>query len=108
MSFSFKFDLQCDENNWKLSFVGTIHNIGVFINVLLSGYFSDKFGRKAILVFSVFISGSFGLLKSFAWSYLSFIIIEIIDTILAAGMYTAVFVLGNFFLNKKLYSIDIN
>lgn len=46
---------------------------------------------------SLFLSSISGLLKSFSPNYLTFIILEFLDTALGGAMYGAAFVLGTLF-----------
>jgi len=34
--------LQCQENLWKLAFVGTMHFAGLVLGTALSGYLADR------------------------------------------------------------------
>lgn len=95
MFFSFQFNLTC-KNQWKVALVGTMHNLAHFIVSITSGYFSDLYGRKTVLIFSVLAGGTFGIARSFAWSYLSFIIMEFCDALFVGGCFVACFVLGNY------------
>lgn len=61
---------------------------------MISGYFSDKYGRKKVFIFSTLVGGILPIIRSFAWSYLAFTIIEFTDALLVAGIYTAGYILG--------------
>ena len=74
--------------------VGTVHSVGHLLNLLITGYFSDKYGRRSVLIFSALGAATFGIIRTFAWDYLSFTILEFIDAFLGAGVYTAGFILA--------------
>lgn len=38
-----EWNITCDENQWMLTLVGTINNIGQFIALPLSGFISDRY-----------------------------------------------------------------
>lgn len=76
--------------------MGTVHNIGHFLNLMVSGYFSDKFGRKVVFVVSTICGGIFPIIRSFMTNYVAFTVIEFIDTSIVAGIYTAGFILGEY------------
>ncbi|KAF5303509.1 hypothetical protein FQR65_LT08208 [Abscondita terminalis] len=88
------FDLQCDENLWKLTLVGTVNSFGTLIGLPLTGMLSDRFGRKTILVGGLVLSGIMGLTRSFVTSYIPYIILECLDSICGFGTYAAILILG--------------
>ncbi|XP_025421175.1 solute carrier family 22 member 21-like isoform X2 [Sipha flava] len=88
------FNIMCDDNKWKLSMVGTINSIGQFIGIPLSGFISDKYGRKFILITGSVSSAILGTIRSFTNDYYSFLFFEFFDSIVSSGVYAATFVLG--------------
>lgn len=88
-----------------MALVGTIHNTGHFLNLMISGYFSDKFGRRRVFIFSMIVGGILPIFRSFAWNYISFVSIQFIDAFLVAGVYTAGYILGIIFLLELVQSI---
>ncbi|KAF5303517.1 hypothetical protein FQR65_LT08216 [Abscondita terminalis] len=88
------FDLQCPENVWRLALVGTINSAGLFVGLPIAGILSDKFGRKAILIGTLGLSGVAGLIRSFTNSYIFFIVMEFIEAAFGAGAYATAFVIG--------------
>ncbi|CAH1388552.1 unnamed protein product [Nezara viridula] len=89
-----EFNLFCEENEWKRTSVGTIHNIGEFIGMPLAGLFSDRFGRKTLIITTVLCSSIFGTIRSFTFNYIQFLVLEIADAIALSGIYIGIFVLG--------------
>ncbi|KAK5650491.1 hypothetical protein RI129_001520 [Pyrocoelia pectoralis] len=87
------FNLHCEENLWKLTLVGTINSVGVFVGLPISGVLSDRIGRKLILVASVTLSGLCGLIRSFSNSYIFFILMQFIDSVFRAATYPTCFIL---------------
>lgn len=77
-----------------MSFVGTTHNFGLFLGLIISGYFSDKFGRKIVIIFIMITGGIFPVIRSFSQNYISYIILEFIDALCEGGSYAAVYVYG--------------
>lgn len=88
-----EFGLTCD-NEWKLSFVGTINSIGQFLCLPLTGFISDRYGRKTAFVLGILFSGLFGVLRGFSVSYPMFVVFELLEPLLGAGVYSAGFILG--------------
>ncbi|CAK9832329.1 Solute carrier family 22 member 21 [Anthophora retusa] len=89
-----EWDLTCDINRWKLALVGTINNVGQFVGLIFAGYVSDRYGRRTILTLTTFLSGISGLIHSFSVNYWMFLAFEFIDATVAAGIYSAGFILG--------------
>ncbi|CAH2241654.1 jg4159 [Pararge aegeria aegeria] len=73
-SFVAEFKLACQD--WKRTFVGTVHSIGMMSGLLFQGQLSDKIGRKAAVIIGGVAALVFGVAKSFANSYVVYIILE--------------------------------
>uniref|UniRef100_A0A1B0DJC6 Major facilitator superfamily (MFS) profile domain-containing protein n=1 Tax=Phlebotomus papatasi TaxID=29031 RepID=A0A1B0DJC6_PHLPP len=80
----------------SLSLVGSINNVGQVVGLALSGYISDMFGRRTILVLSCAFAALIGIIRSFSTSYKMFLILEFLEPVLSAGASTATatFILG--------------
>ncbi|XP_059608122.1 solute carrier family 22 member 3-like [Phlebotomus argentipes] len=89
-----EWDLTCPANEWKMSLVGTINNVGQFIALPITGFISDRFGRKTALTVGTIISGVFGIIKSFSVNYPMFLTVELLESGLGSGAYSACFVYG--------------
>lgn len=88
-----EFNLTCD-SEWKLSFVGTINNIGQFLCLPLTGFISDRYGRRTAFVLGILFSGLFGVLRGFSVNYFMFAAFEFLEPLLGAGVYSSGFILG--------------
>ncbi|CAH0717482.1 unnamed protein product, partial [Brenthis ino] len=73
-SFVAEFQLACQD--WKRTFVGTVHSIGLMCGLFFQGQLSDKIGRKAAIIIAGVAAALFGIAKSFASTYLAFVILE--------------------------------
>lgn len=89
-----EWDLTCDENQWKITLVGTVQYFGEFICLLMTGYLSDIYGRRTVFILGTIASATIGLMKSFSVNYNMFIIMEFLDPAIGSGLYSAGFVLG--------------
>ncbi|XP_018403845.1 PREDICTED: organic cation transporter protein-like [Cyphomyrmex costatus] len=89
-----EWDFACDANRWKLTLVGTIQHTGQFVGLMFAGYISDRFGRRTILTVATTLTGLSGLIQSFSVNYWMFLTFEFINASLAAGIYSAGFILG--------------
>ncbi|XP_050079873.1 uncharacterized protein LOC126567701 [Anopheles maculipalpis] len=96
------FNVTCAQNDWKLTLVGTVNNVGQFVALPIAGYLSDRFGRKWILLVSVAGSAVFGLLRSFAINYEMFIAMEFLDPVIGSTMYTTAFILALELVGPKM------
>ncbi|CAF4956208.1 unnamed protein product [Pieris macdunnoughi] len=86
------FNLGCQD--WKRTLIGSIHNIGLFVSLPMTGIISDKYGRKVALSIASLMNGIFGFLRSFSTSYIMLLIFEFLEAALGAGAYTTAFVLA--------------
>lgn len=84
----------CFGQQWRLTIVGTINNLGQFIGFPVAGYFSDKVGRKTTLLVSIMVTCLLGVLRSLAWCYEAFLFFEFIVAGFSGGIYNSGFVLG--------------
>ncbi|XP_055693803.1 solute carrier family 22 member 3-like [Lutzomyia longipalpis] len=89
-----EWDLTCPSNEWKITMVGTFNNIGQFIALPITGFFSDRYGRKTALIIGTVICGIFGIIKSFSVNYPMFLSLELLEMALGSGAYSACFVYG--------------
>ncbi|XP_047032407.1 organic cation transporter protein-like [Helicoverpa zea] len=83
-------DLACQP--WKINLIGTVHSTGMLVSMVVSGWMSDKFGRKPTLLFCV-IGGSIGHIKTFATTYYVYVVIEFLEAAVTGGSYAAAMVI---------------
>lgn len=89
-----EWNFNCSENKWKLTLAGTIHNIGTFFCLPLTGILSDRFGRKFAFVLGIAVRAFIGLARSFSVNYPMFLTLEFLDPLIGSGTYSAAFILG--------------
>ncbi|KPI99796.1 Solute carrier family 22 member 20 [Papilio xuthus] len=122
-------DLACQP--WKSNMIGAVHNVGLSIAWLASGYLapallvrvlrgrgarvapmsSTMFGRKPTLILSG-VLGGIGIFKAFTKSYFLYIVLEFLEGTIGGGCYTAAMVLNYkaikvtlFLLGKLIVSV---
>ncbi|EDW44438.1 GM22419 [Drosophila sechellia] len=88
-----EFGIFCADQ-WKLSMVGTVNNIGQFVGIPLGGYLADRYGRKFILVASGILSSFAGLARSHAPEYYSFLSLEFLDMVVGSTLFPTAFLLA--------------
>lgn len=82
-----------------------MHNTMYLFNLLISGFFSDRFGRKNVFIFSVLAGSVLGVSKSFSINYGMFLAFEMIETIMASGFFISAYILGNYIALFLFYYI---
>ncbi|XP_053669925.1 solute carrier family 22 member 4-like [Anopheles nili] len=88
------FHLTCDENRWKVTLVGTVHSIGQFVSLALSGIISDRFGRRWTLLLGVGVGAALAIVRSFTTSYGAFMTLEFTEAMFGSTSYTTAFILS--------------
>ncbi|XP_063381843.1 solute carrier family 22 member 4-like [Cydia fagiglandana] len=91
-SFLLQFDLGCQE--WMRALAGTLNSIGSLLVLPITGYISDKYGRRVALCISIFNLAFFGLIRAFSVNYPMYLVLQILQTTLGAGTYSTAFILG--------------
>lgn len=89
-----EWNFNCIENKWKLTLTGTIHNVGTFFCLPLTGILSDRFGRKFAFVLGIVVRTFIGLVRSFSVNYPMFLTLEFLDPLIGSGSYSSAFILG--------------
>lgn len=80
---------------------GTVNNIGRFIFMPIMSYYSDKYGRRTILIVGVFSSAIFGYIRSYATNYGTFLVFELFDSGIGSVTYSASFLLAMEWIGVK-------
>ncbi|KAM3955691.1 organic cation transporter protein [Aphomia sociella] len=78
-----EFNLGCEP--WKRTMIGSVHNLGLVVSFLLSGFISDRYGRKIIIVGTPLVVAIAGLIKSFSVNYWMLLVFEFLETALGYG-----------------------
>ena len=99
----FQFNLGCQ--NWKRTLIGSIHNAGLFVSLPLTGFISDKYGRKLALSIASLMNSIFGFLRSFSVNYPMMLVFEFLEAALGAGAYSTAFVIGKLIFSHILFTI---
>ncbi|BFG03427.1 organic cation transporter protein [Drosophila madeirensis] len=89
-----EWQLMCQENAWKLAFVGTTHFAGLVIGTAMFGYLADRFGRKRIFLFCIVFMAVTGIAQALAWDYVSFLSFALLNAVGTSGVYPLAFIIG--------------
>ncbi|XP_039484525.1 organic cation transporter protein isoform X8 [Drosophila santomea] len=104
--------MHCQENLWKLAFVGTVHFAGLVVGTALSGYLADRYaptayhlclwstytyfryGRKHIFLFCIVFMALTGVAQALSWDYISFLVFALLNAVGTSGIYPLAFIIG--------------
>ncbi|XP_045769461.1 organic cation transporter protein-like [Maniola jurtina] len=86
----YEFDLACQD--WLRALAGTLNSIGTLLVLPITGYISDRFGRRFALIISVLNLGIIGLIRAFSVNYTMYLILQILQTTLGAGTYSSAYI----------------
>ncbi|KAM3955690.1 organic cation transporter protein-like [Aphomia sociella] len=87
----YDFDLACDE--WRRSQIGSIRTIGTLLVLPITGFISDRWGRRVALTLNAFNTGWIGLVRSFVNSYEWFLALEVLESTVGAGAFSSCYIL---------------
>nr|XP_034829221.1 organic cation transporter protein-like isoform X3 [Maniola hyperantus] len=104
-SLVYDFNLGCNE--WLRVSVGAVGHVGLVLGLPLTGYISDRFGRKVALVFNIFSLGLVGVIRAFSVNYTMYMILEMVQTIFGSSVYPTAFVLATELVGPKYRFIGV-
>ncbi|XP_052741130.1 organic cation transporter protein-like [Bicyclus anynana] len=87
----YDYGLACDE--WRRSFVGAAHTTGGLLALPITGYVSDRWGRRAALVGNAVSTAVVGVARYWCASYYSFLVAEIFKATLGGGVFSCAYLL---------------
>uniref|UniRef100_A0A8C9XFM8 Solute carrier family 22 member 5 n=1 Tax=Sander lucioperca TaxID=283035 RepID=A0A8C9XFM8_SANLU len=96
-----EWDLVCDDQ-WKVPFASSTLFVGYLFGSLISGYLSDRFGRKKVVFISLGAQCVSVLLQSFSRSWKMFCIMFLFVGASQISIYISAFVLGTEVLSKTM------
>ncbi|XP_045521879.1 organic cation transporter protein-like [Pieris brassicae] len=86
----YDFDLGCEE--WLRTLAGTISSLGTLLVLPFIGYISDHYGRRMALLVSIFNTAVVGVLKAFSVNYTMFLTVQLLETTLGGGLFSAAYI----------------
>ncbi|XP_045769451.1 organic cation transporter protein-like [Maniola jurtina] len=86
----YEFDLGCQE--WLRALAGTLNSLGTLFVLPITGYISDRFGRRTALIISVFNMGLFGAIRAFSVSYPMYLALQFLQSTFGAGAYSSAYI----------------
>ncbi|KAI5749841.1 hypothetical protein M8J76_010640 [Diaphorina citri] len=88
-----EFNLECDDNKWKLALIGSLDGFGALIGTPVCAFVSDKFGRKRALCFFSMCCVILGFIRSFSVNYIMYAVLDFFNEFLDFGIFGTSFVL---------------
>ncbi|KAL0880319.1 hypothetical protein ABMA27_002771 [Loxostege sticticalis] len=79
-----QFNLACQ--SWKATLVGALHNAGMMLSMVFTGWISDKLGRKPAVIVCAF-GGCVGVFKIFVTNFNLYLALEFLESFIASGLY---------------------
>ncbi|KAL0880517.1 hypothetical protein ABMA27_002913 [Loxostege sticticalis] len=86
-----EFGLACDE--WRRSLIGSIRVMGDLLVLPITGYISDRWGRRVAITINAFNLAWTGFVRSFVNSYELFLAFEVLESAIGAGTYSSCYIL---------------
>lgn len=90
---STEFGIYC-KDEWKLTMVGTINNVGQFVGIPLGGFFADRYGRRTMLAYAGTLSAIMGVIRSLSSNYYMFLVFEFLDMAVGSTLFPTAFLLA--------------
>ncbi|XP_075975366.1 organic cation transporter protein-like [Anticarsia gemmatalis] len=87
----YDYGLACDE--WRRSSIGTVRTFGTLLALPITGYISDRWGRRVALAFNAFNTGWLGLARYWAHTYIGFVVSEFVEAMFGAGGFSCAYIL---------------
>lgn len=90
---STEFGIFC-RDEWMLSLVGTINNVGQFVGIPVGGFFADRYGRRTMLAYAGALSAIMGIIRSLSSNYYMFLCFEFLDMAVGSTLFPTAFLLA--------------
>ncbi|XP_021195348.3 organic cation transporter protein [Helicoverpa armigera] len=90
-SVAYDYGLACDE--WRRSLIGTVRTFGTLTALPITGFVSDRWGRRVALTINAFNTAWLGVTRYWADTYLGFMFSEFFEATFGSGGFSCVYIL---------------
>ncbi|XP_045449925.1 organic cation transporter protein-like [Melitaea cinxia] len=87
----YDYGLACDE--WRRTLIGSIRTLGTLTALPITGYVSDRWGRRVALTLNAFNTAWIGVLRYFAGTYAGFLISEVAEATFGSAGFSCCYIL---------------
>ncbi|CAH0682937.1 unnamed protein product [Spodoptera exigua] len=87
----YDYGLACEE--WKRSLIGTVRTFGTLTALPITGFISDRWGRRVALTINAFNTAWLGVTRYWADTYIGFMMSEFIEATFGSGGFSCVYIL---------------
>ncbi|XP_030020471.2 organic cation transporter protein isoform X2 [Manduca sexta] len=87
----YDYGMACDE--WRRTLIGSIRTTGTLTALPITGFVSDRWGRKTALVINAFNTAFIGATRYFADTYIGFAISEFAEAMFGSGGFSTAYIL---------------
>ncbi|XP_059057507.1 organic cation transporter protein-like [Achroia grisella] len=91
LSVVYDYDLGCEE--WLRSLIGSIRTVGTLTALPITGFVSDRWGRRTALTLNAFNTAWLGVLRYFADTYVGFVISEFVEATFGSAGFSCAYIL---------------
>lgn len=84
--------MACDE--WRRSLIGSIRTLGTLTALPITGFISDRWGRRTALAINSFNTAWLGVLRYWANTYVGFVISQFAEATFGSGLFSCAYILG--------------
>ncbi|XP_068617413.1 solute carrier family 22 member 3-like [Battus philenor] len=95
----YDFDLGCQE--WMRALAGTLNSLGTLLVLPITGYFSDRYGRRWTLLVNTFNVGLFGVFRAFSVNYPMYLVLHLFQTAFGGGTFSTAFIFATELVGPK-------
>lgn len=93
ITWAYDFDLMCDKN-YYFGIMGSLYFIGILFGNIFISHFTDKYGRKKVIIFLLLSFLVTTILTLIAWNYYVLFVVIFIIGIIYAGTSMCTFILN--------------
>ncbi|CAH2241426.1 jg15623 [Pararge aegeria aegeria] len=87
----YDFSLACDE--WRRTLIGSARTLGTLASLPITGFVSDRFGRRFAIVLSGFNAAWLGLIRYWSYTYVGFVMSEFAESMFGSGGFSSSYIL---------------